>query len=363
MRINSISKNVLDLLRQEIKCKYEQTKEKELIVSSFKGRYNALTSEMQQSIEVYANEKSSSSKVVDAHISQNLLRNLFCETKGKGRFNIAFLNACSIYISGKKYETFITNKLITKNNTQEKKDINPSEYILTSTLAGVVIGFLLFVFVITFKGLVGWQNIFSINIFVSRIFVSFIFTNVLSAYLIALMAIKLYNNKMPKSEQVLTLVACFILLCIFRQIGARDALVIPGALAVDNSTNGAYGGPLAEPDFEMIAAVSSYMLAMLVFIKLLSEKLLISWKQTITIAIKSAMIAGLSFALQHLLYLMLFQSGNFESTYFISPAVFNYKFPHPERLPILVIFVFISILTISYMLRWRFRNSSYNLKS
>ena len=74
-----------------------------------------------------------------------------------------------------------------------------------------------------------------------------------------------------------------------RQVAVRDALVPPGFY------NGK-GGPLGEPDFELIATVGAFAIGSLILVHLLAKSQYLTLQMRIGYAIGGATIGGLFFS-------------------------------------------------------------------
>ncbi len=144
----------------------------------------------------------------------------------------------------------------------------------------------------------------------------------------------------------------FVLSLLLHQLGARDALVAPGALD-------GRGGPLGEPSFESLAVGLSTGTWILLLIHLVRTHPYPGFSAKMFLAARAALWGALVYGGVFLLFKLLINTGLLiRYDYWIAPWVFTVDFSHPERIVLVPLVAVLYNVCILYVLRWGGRENN-----
>jgi hypothetical protein len=146
----------------------------------------------------------------------------------------------------------------------------------------------------------------------------------------------------------------FVIGVLAKQGGARNALVPCGVertfIQQNDEVYTTVGGPLGSPDFETIANGVFMAISLIMLVRLLEDHRIPPRSQTIIRSSVIALVSSAGYALVFCIFHVLVNAGVVElEGHWISPCLFKYQFPHPERIGLVFIVVFSKALLLNLL--------------
>lgn len=347
MKISVLKNLELNHLRERIQAKYIPVHHSvfsgDFVPNAYKPNYANLAKEidnlLKQKFGAHADYHDK------AYVSTGLLRKLFHESKDKEQdtFSAAFIDACYWYITDGNMDRMVYLK---SQLLAEKSQKEPRVYVKIIALAGALAGCITSIITLSLYTFNGFDGIPP-----RELYPLIFFVQVAIGWMIGWLCgnfVVNYADKNNWGNKVYLFISSFVGFAIMRQIASRDALLLPG--------EGQYGGgPLGEPDMETVAAAFSCAWGLVSCATFLGKVKIPSFQMSLLESAKIALIAGISFASVYLVYRVLLNSGLVEyEAYLISPAVFSFEFPSPERIYLtfmiagIYTFIIFSFLRLTY---------------
>jgi hypothetical protein len=154
----------------------------------------------------------------------------------------------------------------------------------------------------------------------------------------------------------------FVIGALAKQLGARNALVPCGHvlefLQRNDQTYSSGGGPLGSPDFETIATGVFTAVSLLLTVRFLQTDGFPTRSEAFFKSLAIALYTCACYALVFTLYHVLIGAGWLvKEDHFLSPCIFKYQFPHPERIALVFVCVFLNTAILSILL-WGYSRPS-----
>lgn len=314
------------------------------VPNAYKPNYAGLAKE----IEDFLKQKFGNNANYDdkAYVSTGLLRKLFYESKNKEEetFSSAFINACYWYITDGEMDrlSYLKSQIL-----EEKTQKGPDRYVKIIALSGALAGCISSITTLSLPFFNGYDGTPARELYPLIFFVQ-VSIGWIAGWLCGDYALN-YTHRNDWGVLARLFMGSFVGFAIMRQVAVRNALVLPGKGPLGS-------GPFGTPDMETIATAFSCALGLVYCALFLRQARVPTFKTSIIVSIQISLIAGISFAFIYLVYRILLNNGLVaEGYYFISPAVFSFKFPHPERIYLTSIIAALYTLTIFNFLRWTYK--------
>lgn len=334
LRLYSLPREQLDHFRKRLNESCSAPKKDLSFYNSYLGSYSDLLAEI--SIVIKGKE--------DSSISENILRKLYHDTGELevANFNVAYLNAFALFCSNGElsYQEYLQVYLAGHNADEdlEKPDIEGNtvgiDYFPLNLYKAVIPAAIISFFIAqTFQNFSGFGNYeFSLfNKLSPAIFGFCIFLLLIAALLSNLWTI-LDKRGVGRVSEGFFIVIAFIFLFYSRSMFSRDSFIVKGL------SSKAFIGT---PDFESIAVALAMVMSAYVLKTKLSKGRILRWYN----AVQIGFIGSLSFFSIYLLFRILVGSKILvKDEYWISEYLLTYDFPHPERIGLVFIMIFLFVL-------------------
>lgn len=219
--------------------------------------------------------------------------------------------------------------------------------------AALLAGALTFTFVLAFPGYSGYDQLerSNLEILMASFFGFSVFGHLAMGIVPGLLVRWFGNRASGKAyRHSLLFVAPFVFIAtfVFRQLFVRDGWLISGRAGT---------GLFGQPDMETLAHAGSFSLCILLISALVDDNGNASTQARLLRATIVGLLCGMVFWLTYLLYQHLVYNGAImEDDFIIAASVFNLKFPHHERLPLVVFMAFIQCFLTLVFVGGKFRN-------
>jgi len=334
LRLYSLPREQLDHFRKRLNESRSAPKKDLSFYNSYLGSYSDLLAEI--SIVIKGKE--------DSSISENILRKLYHDTGELevANFNVAYLNAFALFCSNGElsYQEYLQVYIAGHNADEdlEKPDTEGDtvclDYFPLNLYKAVIPSAIISFFIAqTFQSFSGFGNYeFSLfNKLSPAIFGFCIFLLLMSALLCNIWII-LDKRRIGRVTRSFFIVFAFIFLYYSRSMFSRDSFVVQG------STSKAFIGT---PDFESIGVALAMIMSAYMMKSKLSSKQKLNWYN----ALQIGFIGSLSFFAVYLLFrLLLGFEVIVKDEYWISEFLLTFDFPHPERIGLVFIMIFLFVL-------------------
>ena len=362
MKRKRINADELKSLRAKVEARYRADGGVELEWRSYLPRYEDLNARIQRVIR----------SRTDAAMSPNILRRLFWDTRNDSSapFNVVYLNALALYLTdgAQDHRTMTEEGKALAIPHSEAAQVAPppaqvgapprslspgpvtipmGSFVRPFLVAAVGSGLASFAFVLFFNEMSGYdqQSRESLRAGMTSYFGFTVFGHLAIGMALALLV--RWQSQQTDPNRYMRRFGVFFPFLFLLTFYTRQLFVSTGWLVKGSACIGFFG----QPDFETVAISLSICSCLFLFMRITARG---AHRSTSDIFIHSSIVTlacGTVFFAISTAYNLLVSEGLLDPTsYFISPAVFSFRFPHPERLPLICFMIFTQVfLTLRFL--------------